>query len=67
MLAAALWLAAAATDVTDPNVNPYLAALDGLSLGSPVAAFFAFCREREAIRMRRESGAPPPWSFLLRI
>ncbi len=43
-------------------VNPYAAALDGLALADPVAAFFAFCRERERIRTLRESGAPPPWS-----
>jgi hypothetical protein len=42
--------------------NPYMNALDGLFIESPVSAFFAFCREREAIRMRRESGAPAPWS-----
>jgi predicted ATPase len=42
--------------------NPYASALDGLTLDDPVAAFFAFCREREAVRMRRESGAPPPWT-----
>ena len=42
--------------------NPYAAALDGLELADPVAAFFAFCRERERIRLLRESGAPPPWS-----
>ena len=44
------------------KVNPYSAALDGLALPDPVAAFFDFCREREAIRVRRESGAPAPWS-----
>ena len=42
--------------------NPYAAALDGLELDDPVVAFFAFCREREQVRVRRESGAPPPWS-----
>ncbi len=42
--------------------NPYATALDGLILADPVAAFFAFCREREAVRIRRASGAPAPWS-----
>jgi len=42
--------------------NPYAAALDGLSLPDPVAAFFAFCRAREQVRIRRERGDPPPWS-----
>ena len=42
--------------------NPYATALDGLVLDDPVQAFFDFCREREAIRLRRERGAPPPWS-----
>lgn len=42
--------------------NPYRDALLGLVLPDPVQAFFDFCREREAIRLRRESGAPPPWS-----
>ena len=38
--------------------NPYAAALEGLRLDDPVMAFFDFCREREAIRLRRESGEP---------
>ena len=42
--------------------NPYASALAGLELDDPVKAFFDFCRERENIRLRRESGAPPPWS-----
>jgi len=42
--------------------NPYAAALDGLELSDPVAAFFDFCRERERIRLLREAGAPAPWS-----
>ena len=44
------------------TVNPYATALDGLVLEDPVTAFFGFCREREKIRLRRESGAPAPWS-----
>jgi hypothetical protein len=42
--------------------NPYLASLDGLSIPSAVDAFFTFCREREAIRHRKDSGSPAPWS-----
>merc|ERR1711935_1242450 len=42
--------------------NPYAAALDGLDLPDPVSSFFEFCREREAIRLRRESGRSGPWS-----
>mmetsp|Transcript_131717 Transcript_131717/g.232918 ORF Transcript_131717/g.232918 Transcript_131717/m.232918 type:complete len:331 (-) Transcript_131717:67-1059(-) len=45
-----------------PGAAVYAAALDGLKLDDPVAAFFDFCREREQIRHRRESGAPAPWS-----
>jgi len=42
--------------------NPYATALDGLVLDDPVFAFFNFCREREKIRLARESGAPAPWT-----
>ena len=42
--------------------NPYRDALKGLDLSDPVQAFFDFCREREAIRIKRERGDPPPWS-----
>ena len=42
--------------------NPYATALDGLILNDPVSAFFDFCREREEIRLARESGAPHPWT-----
>lgn len=42
--------------------NPYAAALDGLDLPDPVGAFFDFCRAREAVRVRREDGHPPPWT-----
>jgi hypothetical protein len=45
-----------------PGAAVYAAALDGLTLDDPVAAFFKFCREREGIRQRRESGASAPWS-----
>ena len=42
--------------------NPYATALDGLIIKDPVSAFFDFCRERENIRLARESGTPPPWT-----
>ena len=42
--------------------NPYATALDGLILNDPVSVFFDFCREREKIRLARESGTPPPWT-----
>jgi len=45
-----------------PGAAVYAAALDGLQLEDPVNAFFNFCKERESIRRRRESGAPGPWS-----
>ena len=42
--------------------NPYNSALDGLTLENPVSAFFEFCKEREKIRLKRESGLSAPWS-----
>ncbi len=42
--------------------NPYENALDGLLLDNPVSAFFQFCKDREEIRLKRESGVPAPWS-----
>ena len=44
------------------NQNPYADSLKGLAIEDPVAAFFDWCREREAIRSRRAAGNPPPWS-----
>ena len=44
------------------NGNPYASALDGLELDDPVGAFFDFCRQREEIRIKRESGESFPWS-----
>ena len=43
-----------------PNLanNPYAKALEGLHFEDPVKAFFNFCKEREAIRLRREKGEP---------
>jgi 5-hmdU DNA kinase-like protein len=43
--------------------NPYSKALDGLEITDPVKAFFDWCKEREAIRIRREAGQPAPWSL----
>lgn len=45
-----------------PGAAAYAAALDGLQLDDPVKAFFDWCKERERIRVRRESGASAPWS-----
>ena len=44
------------------NYNPYASALDGLEIEDPVSAFFDFCKERESIRKKRDSGEPYPWS-----
>jgi len=45
-----------------PGAAVYAAALDGLQLEDPVAAFFNFCKERESVRQRRESDTAGPWS-----
>ncbi len=46
-----------------PNTdNPYRDSLAGLAIADPVKAFFDWCIERDAIRVRREAGEPPPWS-----
>jgi hypothetical protein len=42
--------------------NPYKNSLDGLEIKNPVKSFFDYCKERESIRIKRESGAPFPWS-----
>jgi hypothetical protein len=42
--------------------NPYQDSLARLEIADPVRAFFDWCVEREAIRVRREAGQPPPWS-----
>ena len=49
-------LAAAREAPLSHDNNPYAKALEGLHLDDPVKAFFDFCREREAIRIRREKG-----------
>ena len=36
--------------------------LQAPQLAVRVADFYAFMREREAIRLRRLEGAPPPWT-----
>ena len=43
--------------------NPYQDSLAGLEIADPVRAFFDWCIEREAIRVRREAGQPPPGSL----
>ncbi len=51
------------TNKTKNNIhNPYANSLNGLLIEDPVSAFFQFCKEREAIRLKRKSGFPPPWS-----
>ena len=42
--------------------NPYANSLDGLKIDDPVKSFFDYCKEREAVRKKRESGEPFPWS-----
>mgnify|MGYP001250706421 FL=1 len=42
--------------------NPYANSLDGLKIDDPVKSFFDYCKEREAVRIKRESGEPFPWS-----
>ena len=42
--------------------NPYAHSLDGLEIEDPVQSFFDYCKKREAVRVKRESGEPYPWS-----
>ena len=42
--------------------NPYKNSLDGLVLEDPVQSFFEWCKEREAIRVKRENGYSYPWT-----
>jgi len=42
--------------------NPYENSLDGLEIINPVKSFFDYCKERENIRIKRESGESFPWS-----
>ncbi len=42
--------------------NPYAKSLDGLEILDPVKSFYDYCKERETIRIKRESGESFPWS-----
>ena len=42
--------------------NPYAHSLDGLKIEDPVRSFFDYCKKREAVRVKRESGEAYPWS-----
>ncbi len=42
--------------------NQYANSLDGLYIEDPVQSFFDYCKERESVRKKRESGTPFPWS-----
>ncbi len=42
--------------------NPYANSLDGLEIEDPVQSFFDYCKKREAVRVKRESGNIYPWS-----
>ena len=42
--------------------NPYANSLDGLEIEDPVQSFFDYCKKREAVRIKRESGEAYPWT-----
>ena len=42
--------------------NPYAQSLDGLEIEDPVQSFFDYCKKREAVRLKRESGEAYPWT-----
>ena len=42
--------------------NPYANSLEGLIIEDPVQSFFDYCKKREAVRIKRESGDVYPWS-----
>ena len=42
--------------------NPYANSLDGLIIEDPVQSFFDYCKKREAVRVKRESGEAYPWT-----
>ena len=42
--------------------NPYAHSLDGLEIEDPVQSFFDYCKKREAVRVKRESGETYPWT-----
>ena len=42
--------------------NPYAHSLHGLEIEDPVQSFFDYCKKREAVRVKRESGETYPWT-----
>ena len=42
--------------------NPYAHSLNGLEIEDPVQSFFDYCKKREAVRLKRESGEAYPWT-----
>ena len=42
--------------------NPYAHSLHGLEIEDPVQSFFDYCKKREAVRVKRESGEAYPWT-----
>tara|TARA_B100001121_G_scaffold218322_1_gene191632 strand:- start:1933 stop:2796 length:864 start_codon:yes stop_codon:yes gene_type:complete len=42
--------------------NPYAHSLHGLEIEDPVKSFFDYCKKREAVRVKRESGEAYPWT-----
>ena len=42
--------------------NPYAHSLDGLVIEDPLQSFFDYCKKREAVRLKRESGETYPWT-----
>ena len=42
--------------------NPYAHSLDDLEIEDPVQSFFDYCKKREAVRVKRESGEAYPWT-----
>ena len=42
--------------------NSYAQSLDGLEIEDPVQSFFDYCKKREAVRLKRESGEAYPWT-----
>ena len=42
--------------------NLYAHSLDGLEIEDPVQSFFDYCKKREAVRVKRESGEAYPWT-----
>ena len=42
--------------------NSYAHSLDGLEIEDPVKSFFDYCKKREDVRVKRESGEAYPWT-----